>query len=144
MIRVLAELHSWKEFLGALAKLGNCYNWTIRPKSSLDRDVIWIRNLLIWRQRRYHCATKSWQRTIAQQMHTSVSWIFAILLVGRCHFVPTKTLSKNNQFERQPSGWLSWCAFASEKRSKPTNFLLYFQKRIKRSSVIKAVCCFEF
>ena len=114
VIRVLAELHSWKEFLGALANLGNCYNWPIWQKSSLDRDVIWIRNLLIWRQGRYHWATKS----VNWHLHNRDLWIFVILLAGRCHFVPTKTLSRNNQFERQPSGWLSWCAFASEREIK--------------------------
>ena len=118
VIRVLAKRHTWKNFLGSLAKLGNCYNWPIRQKSSLDLDVIWTHNLLIWSLTRYRCATKS-RNT---QLHNRDLWIFVIILSTRCHFVPIKTLSRNNQFHWKPSDWLSWCAFASEKEMKAHYF----------------------
>ena len=58
VIRVLAKSRK-KSFLCSLAKLGNCYNWRIRRKSSLDLDVIWTRNVLIWSQTCYHYSAKS-------------------------------------------------------------------------------------
>ena len=114
MIRVLAKRHSWKKFLSSWAKLGNCYNWPIRRKSSLDLEVIWTRNLLIWSQTRYHCYTKS----CISKLHNRDLWSFVINLAARCHFGPIRNLSRNNQFHRQPSHWYSWCAFVSEKEIK--------------------------
>ena len=114
VIRVLAKTLSWKKFRSSLAKLGNCYNWPIRPKSSLDLDVIWTRSLLIWSLTRYHCATKSGKT----QLHNRDLWFFVIILAARCRFGPIKTLSRNTHFQWKPSDWLNWCAFASEKEMK--------------------------
>ena len=114
VIRVLAKSVSWKKFLRSLAKLGNCYNWPIRPKSSLDLDVIWTRNLLIWSQTHYHCATKSGKT----QLHNRDLWFFVMILAARCRFGPIKTLSRNNQLQWKPADWLNWCAFASGKEMK--------------------------
>ena len=114
VIRVLAKSCSWKKFLSSLAKLSNCYNWPIRPKSSIDLDVIWTRNLLIWSHTRYHCATNSG----SSQLHNRDLWVFVIILAARCRFDPIKTLSRNNQFQWKPSDWLNWCAFGSEKEMK--------------------------
>ena len=111
---MLAKRHRWRKFLGSLAKLGNFHNWPIRRKSSLDILVIWTRNILIWIQTLYNLATKS----VNSQLYNRGLWIFVILLAARCHFVPIKNLSRNNQFDPQPSDWLSWCAFASEKEIK--------------------------
>ena len=102
------------KFYGSLAKLGNRYNWTNGPKSSLDLDVIWSRNLLIWSQTRYHYATKSGN----SQLHNRDLWVFVITLAARCHFGLIKALLRNNQFHLKPSDWLSWCAFGSEKEMK--------------------------
>ena len=115
VIRVLAKSRSWKKFLGSLAKLGNSYNWPSRQKLLLGLDVVLTRNLLIWSQTRYHCATKSGN----SQLHNREIWDSVILLAARCHFGPIKTLSGNNQFQWKPSDWLSWSAFASEKEMKP-------------------------
>ena len=114
VIRVVAKSYSWKKFLSSLAKIGNCYNWPIRPKQLLDVDVIWTCNLLIWSQARYRFATKSGN----SQLHNRDLWVFVLILSARCHFGPIKTLSRNNQFHRKPSDRLSWCAFASEKEIK--------------------------
>ena len=114
VIRVPTKRQSWKKFLGSLAKVGNCCNWPLRRKFLLELDVIWIRNLLIWSQTRYHWATKSF----SSQLHNRDLWIFVILLAARCHFVPIKNLSRNNQLDPQSSDWMSWCAFASEKEIK--------------------------
>ena len=122
VIRVLATRHSWKKFLGSLAKLGNCYNWPIGPKSSLYLDVIWSRNLLIWSQTRYLYATKSGN----SQLHNRGLLVFVIILAARCLFGPIKTLSRNNQFQWKPSDGLSWCAFASEKEIQAKYFSAIF------------------
>ena len=111
-----------ERFLGSLGKLGNCYNWTIGTKRSLDLDVIWTRNLLIWSQTRHQYATKPGN----SQLHNRDLWIFVIILSARCHFGPIKTLSRNNQFHWKPSDWLSWCAFASEKQIKAQFFSAIF------------------
>ena len=140
VIRVLATRHSWKKFLGSLAKLGNCYNWPVGPKSSIYLDVIWSRNLLIWSQTRYLYATKSGN----SQLHNRDLWVFVIILAARGQFGPNKTLSRNYQFHWKPSDWLSWWLLLLKRRSKPTIFLLYFWQRVKRSSVIKTKYCFEF
>ena len=119
---MLAKRHSWRKYLGSFAKLGNCQNWPIRRTSSLDLVVIWTRNLLTWSQTRYHWATKS----VNWHLHNRDLWIFVILLAARCHFGPIKNLSRNNQFDRQPSDWLSWCAFDSEKEIKAHYFSAIF------------------
>ena len=111
-----------ERFLGSLAKLGNCYNWTIGTKLSLGLDVIWTRNHLIWSQTRYQYATKSGN----SPLHNRDLWIFVLILSARCHFGPIKTLSRNNQFHWKPSDWLSWCAFASEKQIKAQFFSAIF------------------
>ena len=118
VIWVLAKSRSWKMFLGFLPKLGNCYNSPIGTKSSLDLDLILTRNLLIWSQTRYPCATKSGN----SQLHNRDLWVFVLILSARCHFGPIKTLSRNNQFHWKPSDRLSWCAFASEKEIKAHYF----------------------
>ena len=112
VIRVLAKSRSWKMFPSSLAKIGNCYNWPIRPKSSIDLDVIWTRNLLIWSQTRYLYATKS---SFNAHLHNRDSWISVIKLAARCHFGSIKTLWRSNHFHLKPSDWLSWCAFVSEE-----------------------------
>ena len=114
VIRVPAKRNSWKKFLGSLAKLGNCYNWPIGPKSLLDLDVILTGNLLIWSQTRYHCATKSG----SSQLHNRDLWVFVTILAARCRFGPIKTLSRNNHFQWKPSDWIKGCAFGSEKEMK--------------------------
>ena len=121
VIRVPAKSRSWKMFPSSLAKIGSCYNWPIRQKSSIDLDVIWTRNLLIWSQTRYLYATKS---CFNPPLHNRDSWISVIKLAARCHFGSIKTFSRNNQFERQPSNWLSWWLLLLKRRWKPTNFLL--------------------
>ena len=126
MIRVLARSHSWKKFFGSLAKLGNCYNWPIGPKSSFDLDVIWTTNLLIWSQTCYHYATKSGN----SHLHNRDLWVFVILIAARCQFGPNKTLSRNKQFHWKPSDWLSWWAFASEKQIKAQFFSAIFLAKI--------------
>ena len=108
---MLAKRQSWKMFLGSLAKLGNCCNSPIRRKSSLELDVIWTRNLMIWSQTSYRCAKKC---LATHKCTTEILWIFVILLAARCLFGPIKTLSRNNQFQWKSSDWLNWCAFASE------------------------------
>ena len=100
---MLAKRHSWRKFLCSLAKLGNYHNWPIRRKSLLDLDVIWTRNLLNWSQTLYHWAKKS----VHSQLHNRDFWIFVILFAARCLFGPIKNLSRNNQFDRQPSDWLN-------------------------------------
>ena len=119
---MLAKRQNWKMFLGSLAKLGNCCNSPIRRKSSLELDVIWTRNFLIWSQTRYYWATKSFN----SQLHNRDLWIFVILLAARCHFGLIKNLSRNNHFDPQPSRWLSWCALASEKEIKAHYFSAIF------------------
>ena len=120
VIRVLAKRHSWKLFLGSLAKLGNCYNWPIGPKSSLDLDVIWITNRLIWSQTRHLYATKSGN----SHLHNRDLWTSVIILAACCHFSLIKALLRNIQFHLKLSDWLSWCALVLKRRWKPTNFLL--------------------
>ena len=119
---MLAKRQIWRKFLSSLAKLGNCHNWPIRRKSSLDLDVNWTRNLLIWSQTLYHFATKS----VKSLLHNRDLWIFVILLAARWHFGPIRNLSRNNQFDRQPSDWLSCCALASEKEIKAHYFSAIF------------------
>ena len=111
---MLAKRHSWRKFLGSLAKLGNWYKLTTRQKSALDLNVVWTRKLRIWSQTRYHCAMKSF----TSQLHNRELWTFVMIIAARCNFGPIKNLSRNNQFDPQPSHWLSWCAFASEKEIK--------------------------
>ena len=114
VIRVLAKSRSWKKFLGSLAKLGNSYNWPSRQKFLLGLDVVLTRNLLIWSQTLFHCATKSGN----SPLHNRDLWISVIILAARCHFGLIKALLRNNQFHLKPSDWLSWCAFGSEKEMK--------------------------
>ena len=118
---MLAKRQSWRKFLGSLAKLGSWHNWPIRQKSSLDLDVIWTRKLLIWIPTRYHCSAKS----CISKLHNRDLWSFVINLAARCHFGPIRNLSRNNQFHRQPSHWLSYFLLL-KKRSKPVNILLKF------------------
>ena len=108
VIRVLAKRHSWRKFLGSLAKLGNCYNWPIGTKSSLDLDVILTRNILIWSQTLYHWATKSGN----SQLHNRVLRIFVILLAARCHFGPIKILFC---FWKGDQSWLIFCYIFNEE-----------------------------
>ena len=114
VIRVHAKSRSKNKFLCSLVKLGNCYNWPIWRKSSLDLDVIWTRNVLIWSQTRYNYATNSCK----SKLHNRDLWVFVILLAARSHLGPMKTVSRNNQFQWKPSDWLSWWAFAFEKEIK--------------------------
>ena len=111
VIRVLAKSRSWKKFFGSLANLGNCYNWPIGPKSSLDLDVILTCNLLIWSQTRYHCATKSGN----SQLHNRDLWVFVLILAALCLFGPIMTFWRSNHSHLKPSDWLSWCAFVSKQ-----------------------------